>query len=382
MTVLKQTEDDPGNVNTANDAMAQENARRQKAAELEQQRVANARARNTASPVQSQLPARARQVLSSGQQALGTASQGIGDYYSSVAPTSRPQATEDVRRRGSIQQAPSNRYYQTLERFKKPERKDFQEEGKEVDEEAYQQAMDKRTQSMRDFAGQERQDYDAWFKEQMKNNPQILDQRDKRMATPNQKRLRSLGRGLSSVTGLSLPRGLKRKFGTDRVSEMEGSAKNLAMFREQQGEKVAPLTDDGEVNPDYKEILQERPTGEGTTQGTLQDFGVEIDPATKTREETPARTPKGEQVRFMRGDDPVNTGRFGLGNTFGSLKRKKDKPAGADSINPALAREFKPDVNPTGSAPSPAALEAQRQKTARADKERAKTKTTQTTLDV
>ena len=348
-----------------------------------QQQAQAAKPQPVAQPnVPSQLPARARQVLSSGQQALGTTSQAIGDYYSSVAPTSRPQAAEDVRRRGSIQQAPSNRYYQTLERFKKPERKDFQEEGKEVDEEAYQQAMEQRNQSMRDFAEQERQDYDAWFREQMKNNPQILDQRDKRLATPNQKRLRSLGRGLSSVTGLSLPRGLKRRFGTDRVSEMEGSAKNLALFREQQGEKVAPLTDDGKVNPDYKEILQERPTGEGTTQGTLQDFGVEIDPATKTREEAPARTPKGEQVRFMRGDNPANTGQFGLGNTFGSLKRKKDKPAGAGSIDPALAREFKPDVNPTGSVPSPAALEAQRQKAARADKERAKTKTTQTTLDV
>ena len=76
----------------------------------------------------------------------------------------------------------------------------------------------------------------------------------------------------------------------------------------------------------------------------------------------------------MRGDNPANTGQFGLGNTFGSLRRKKDKPAGADSIDPALAREFKPDVNPTGSAPSPAALEAQRQRALREQKKQTSSK--------
>ena len=308
MTVLKQTEDedDPTVANAQQQAQA-------------------AKPQPVAQPnVPSQLPARARQVLSSAQ-----------NYYSSVAPTSRPQAAEDVRRRGSIQQAPSNRYYQTLERFKKPERKDFQEEGKEVDEEAYQQAMEQRNQSMRDFARQERQDYDAWFKEQMKNNPQILDQRDKRLATPNQKRLRSLGRGLSSVTGLSLPRGLRRRLGTDRVSEMEGSAKNLALFREQQGEKVAPLTDDGKVNPDFKEEQKATLDENQTTlddfsskepelpqasrdalqkpTGTLSDFGMtftegsEESPAAKAareakqkREEKKAKKPKGKQTKLGR----------------------------------------------------------------------------------
>ena len=296
-----------------------EKLRQERQARMAQEQAEATKPQPVAQPsVPSQLPARARQVLSSGQQALGTTSQAIGDYYSSVAPTSRPQATEDVRRRGSIQQAPSNRYYQTLERFKKPERKDFQEEGKEVDEEAYQQAMEQRSQSMRDFAGQERQDYDAWFKEQMKNNPQILDQRDKRLATPNQKRLRSLGRGLSSVTGLSLPRGLKRRFGTDRVSEMEGSAKNLALFREQQGEKVAPLTDDGEVNPDFKEEQQ----------ATLDENQTTLDENQMTLDNFPSKEPELPQASKDVLREPTGTlSDFGMTFTEGSEESPAAKAA-------------------------------------------------------
>ena len=226
--------------------------------------------------VQSQLPARARQVL-------GRAGQAYDSAKRSFYPVDIQQATEDVRTRGAIQQAPSNRYYQTLDRFQAPKRKDFQEQGKEVDEEAYQQALEQRNQSMRDFATQERQDYDAWFKEQMKNNPDILDQRDKRLETPKQKRLRGIGRGISDWTGLKLPKRLQQKYGADRVEQMQGAAKNLALFREQQREKVAPLTDDGKVNPDFKEEQQatldenettvdENETTLGENQTTLGDF--------------------------------------------------------------------------------------------------------------
>ena len=117
MAVLKQTEDDPGNVNTANDAMAQENARRQKAAELEQQRVANARARNTASPVQSQMPARARQVLNVAGQGVGAVGRGVAAYgqdLASAKPVDRQRLQRTTAKQG-LQENLSPEEYQELQ---------------------------------------------------------------------------------------------------------------------------------------------------------------------------------------------------------------------------------------------------------------------------
>jgi hypothetical protein len=63
MIVLKQT-DDPGNVDMAANAVAQENARRQKAAADEAQRTANARARNQQqNTVTSNLPASVQNII-------------------------------------------------------------------------------------------------------------------------------------------------------------------------------------------------------------------------------------------------------------------------------------------------------------------------------
>lgn len=100
--MLKQTEDDPGNVNTAANAQAQENARKQKAAELEQQRTASARARNTTSSVQSQMPARARQatdLAGRGARALGRMGS---NYLDDMRNTALPISSKDVLRQNQL----------------------------------------------------------------------------------------------------------------------------------------------------------------------------------------------------------------------------------------------------------------------------------------
>tara|TARA_R100000329_G_scaffold9669_1_gene11021 strand:- start:30 stop:1040 length:1011 start_codon:yes stop_codon:yes gene_type:complete len=336
MAVLKQTEDDPGNTNMAAEAQAMENARRKKAAELEEQRVANARARNTASPVQSQLPARARQVTDLARRGASSIGSKLYNYADDMRNTGLPVSSRDILRQNQMSQAAQQ----------------ARADAKSGKNTYYQDVYGVDPASSKELGGAIAQDR-AGYQKFLQSGAEGLDTRD--VGT------QGFGGRLKGALG----------FGPRASDQARASAANLELYRQRKKEQAARTG-----------FMPGPQTGEGTTQGTLQDFGVKIDPATKTREEAPARTPKGEQVRFMRGDNPANTGQFGLGNTFGSLRRKKDKPAGADSIDPALAREFKPDVNPTGSAPSPAAIEAQRQKAARADKERAKTKTTQTTLDV
>ena len=307
MTVLKQTEGDPTVANTQQQAQA-----------TNPQPVAQPN-------VSSQLPQRARQVL-------GRAGQAYDSAKRSFYPVDRQQATEDVRTRGAIQQAPSNRYYRTLDRFQAPKRKDFQEQGKEVDEEAYQQALEQRNQAMRDFATQERQDYDAWFKEQMKNNPDILDQRDKRLETPKQKRLRGIGRGISDWTGLKLPKRLQQKYGADRVEQMQGAAKNLALFREQQGEKVAPLTDDGKVNPDFKEEQQ----------ATLDENQTTLDENQMTLDNFPSKEPELPQASKDALQKPTGTlSDFGMTFTEGS----EESPAAKAAREAREKAQAKQDAN-------------------------------------
>ena len=342
MAVLKQTEDDPGNTNMAAEAQAMENARRKKAAELEEQRVANARARNTASPVQSQLPARARQVTDLARRGASSVGSKLYNYADDMRNTGLPVSSRDILRQNQMSQAAQQ----------------ARADAKSGKNTYYQDVYGVDPASSKELGGAIAQDR-AGYQKFLQSGAEGLDTRD----------VGTQGFGGRLKGALGFNRNFTRK--NRDAEQARASAANLALYRQRQKEQAARTG-----------FMPGPQTGEGTTQGTLQDFGVKIKPATKTREEAPARTPKGEQVRFMRGDNPANTGQFGLGNTFGSLRRKKDKPAGADSIDPALAREFKPDVNPTGSAPSPAAIEAQRQKAARADKERAKTKTTQTTLDV
>jgi hypothetical protein len=329
MTVLKQTEDDPGNTNMAADAQAMENARRKKAAELEEQRVANARARNTASPVQSQLPARARQATDLARRGASSIGRKLYNYADDMRNTALPVSSRDILRQnqmsGAAQQARADA-----------------KSGKNT---YYQDVYGVNPASSKELGGAIAQDR-AGYQKFLQSGAEGLDTRD----------VGTQGFGGRLKGALGFNRNFTRK--NRDAEQARASAANLALYRQRQKEQA-----------ERTRFMPGPQTGEGTTQGTLQDFGVKIDPATKTREEAPARTPKGEQVRFMRGDNPANTGQFGVGNTFGSLKRKKDKPAGAGSIDPALAREFKPDVNPTGSAPSPAALEAQRQRALREQKQ-------------
>ena len=332
MTVLKQTEDDPGNTNMAADAQAMENARRKKAAELEEQRVANARARNTASPVQSQLPARARQVTDLARRGASAVGSKLYNYADDMRNTALPVSSRDILRQnqmsGAAQQARADA-----------------KSGKNT---YYQDVYGVDPASSKELGGAIAQDR-AGYQKFLQSGAEGLDTRD----------VGTQGFGGRLKGALGFNRNFTRK--NRDAEQARASAANLALYRQRQKEQA-----------ERTGFMPGPQTGEGMTQGTLQDFGVKIDPATKTREEVPERTPKGEQVRFMRGDDPTNTGRFGRGNTFGSLRRKKDKPEGAGSIDPALAREFKPDVNPTGSVPSNAAIEAEKQRKIREDKEKAK----------
>lgn len=317
MTVLKQTEDDPGNTNMAADAQAMENARKKKAAELEEQRVANARARNTASPVQSQLPARARQVTDLARRGASSVGSKLYNYADDMRNTALPVSSRDILRQnqmsGAAQQARADA-----------------KSGKNT---YYQDVYGVDPASSKELGGAIAQDR-AGYQKFLESGAEGLDTRD--VGT------QGFGGRLKGALG----------FGPRASDQARASAANLELYRQQQRE-------------------QANQKGKTT---------FDVTPAENPRvEQEPAR-PKTEQSRLGR--NLQGEIQPGFGGYFGSLRRKKDKPAGADSIDPALAREFKPDVNPTGSAPSPAALEAQRQKAARADKERAKTKTTQTTLDV
>ena len=317
MTVLKQTEDDPGNTNMAADAQAMENARKKKAAELEEQRVANARARNTASPVQSQLPARARQVTDLARRGASSVGSKLYNYADDMRNTALPVSSRDILRQnqmsGAAQQARADA-----------------KSGKNT---YYQDVYGVDPASSKELGGAIAQDR-AGYQKFLESGAEGLDTRD--VGT------QGFGGRLKGALG----------FGPRASDQARASAANLELYRQQQRE-------------------QANQRGKTT---------FDVTPAENPRvEQEPAR-PKTEQSRLGR--NLQGEIQPGFGGYFGSLRRKKDKPAGADSIDPALAREFKPDVNPTGSAPSPAALEAQRQKAARADKERAKTKTTQTTLDV
>ena len=307
MTVLKQTEDDPGNTNMAADAQAMENARRKKAAELEEQRVANARARNTASPVQSQLPARARQVTDLARRGASSVGSKLYNYADDMRNTALPVSSRDILRQnqmsGAAQQARADA-----------------KSGKNT---YYQDVYGVDPASSKELGGAIAQDR-AGYQKFLQSGAEGLDTRD---VGPQ-----CFGGRLKGALG----------FGPRASDQARASAANLELYRQQQRE-------------------QANQKGKTT---------FDVTPAENPRvEQEPAR-PKTEQSRLGR--DLQGKILPGFGGYFGSLRRKKDKPAGADSIDPALAREFKPDVNPTGSVPSNAALEAQRQRKIREDKAKAK----------
>ena len=307
MTVLKQTEDDPGNTNMAADAQAMENARRKKAAELEEQRVANARARNTASPVQSQLPARARQVTDLARRGASSVGSKLYNYADDMRNTALPVSSRDILRQnqmsGAAQQARADA-----------------KSGKNT---YYQDVYGVDPASSKELGGAIAQDR-AGYQKFLQSGAEGLDTRD--VGT------QGFGGRLKGALG----------FGPRASDQARASAANLELYRQQQRE-------------------QANQKGKTT---------FDVTPAENPRvEQEPAR-PKTEQSRLGR--DLQGQIQPGFGGYFGSLRRKKDKPAGADSIDPALAREFKPDVNPTGSVPSNAALEAQRQRKSREDKAKAK----------
>ena len=304
MTVLKQTEDDPGNVDMAANALAQENLRRKKAAELEEQRVANARARNTASPVQSQLPARARQVTDLARRGASSVGSKLYNYADDMRNTALPVSSRDILRQnqmsGAAQQARADA-----------------KSGKNT---YYQDVYGVDPASSKELGGAIAQDR-AGYQKFLQSGAEGLDTRD--VGT------QGFGGRLKGALG----------FGPRASDQARASAANLELYRQQQRE-------------------QANQKGKTT---------FDVTPAENPRvEQEPAR-PKTEQSRLGR--DLQGQIQPGFGGYFGSLRRKKDNPAGADSIDPALAREFKPDVNPTGSAPSPAALEAQRQRALREQKQ-------------
>ena len=309
MTVLKQTEDDPGNTNMAADAQAMENARRKKAAELEEQRVANARTRNTASPVQSQLPARARQVTDLARRGASSVGSKLYNYADDMRNTGLPVSSRDILRQnqmsGAAQQARADA-----------------KSGKNT---YYQDVYGVDPASSKELGGAIAQDR-AGYQKFLESGAEGLDTRD--VGT------QGFGGRLKGALG----------FGPRASDQARASAANLELYRQQQRE-------------------QANQKGKTT---------FDVTPAENPRvEQEPAR-PKTEQSRLGR--NLQGEIQPGFGGYFGSLRRKKDKPAGADSIDPALAREFKPDVNPTGSAPSPAALEAQRQRALREQKKQTSSK--------
>ena len=307
--MLKQTEDDPGNTNMAADAQAMENARRKKAAELEEQRVANARTRNTASPVQSQLPARARQVTDLARRGASSVGSKLYNYADDMRNTGLPVSSRDILRQnqmsGAAQQARADA-----------------KSGKNT---YYQDVYGVDPASSKELGGAIAQDR-AGYQKFLESGAEGLDTRD--VGT------QGFGGRLKGALG----------FGPRASDQARASAANLELYRQQQRE-------------------QANQKGKTT---------FDVTPAENPRvEQEPAR-PKTEQSRLGR--NLQGEIQPGFGGYFGSLRRKKDKPAGADSIDPALAREFKPDVNPTGSAPSPAALEAQRQRALREQKKQTSSK--------
>ena len=310
MTVLKQTEDDPGNTNMAAEAQAMENARRKKAAELEEQRVANARARNTASPVQSQLPARARQVTDLARRGASAVGSKLYNYADDMRNTALPVSSRDILRQnqmsGAAQQARADA-----------------KSGKNT---YYQDVYGVNPASSKELGGAIAQDR-AGYQKFLQSGAEGLDTRD----------VGTQGFGGRLKGALGFNRNFTRK--NRDAEQARASAANLELYRQQQREQA---------------------NQKGRTT-------FDVTPAENPRvEQEPAR-PKTEQSRLGR--NLQGEIQPGFGGYFGSLRRKKDKPAGADSIDPALAREFKPDVNPTGSAPSPAALEAQRQRALREQKQ-------------
>ena len=309
MTVLKQTEDDPGNTNMAAEAQAMENARRKKAAELEEQRVANARARNTASPVQSQLPARARQVTDLARRGASSVGSKLYNYADDMRNTALPVSSRDILRQNQMSQAAQQ----------------ARADAKSGKNTYYQDVYGVDPASSKELGSAIAQDR-AGYQKFLESGAEGLDTRD--VGT------QGFGGRLKGALG----------FGPRASDQARASAANLELYRQQQ---------------------RERANQKGKTT-------FDVTPAENPRvEQEPAR-PKTEQSRLGR--NLQGEIQPGFGGYFGSLRRKKDKPAGADSIDPALAREFKPDVNPTGSAPSPAALEAQRQKALREQKKQTSSK--------